>query len=78
MAKVVRIAPGMTLSEVMGILGPDAVVDPVPAPVARLDAEVIVLWRDGADRWAVVVFREDDGRVLRVPGGTTFVGFAGF
>lgn len=77
-AQVDRIEPGMTLSEVLAILGPHAEIGPVPCPVAHLDAEVIVLWRDGPDKWVLVIFLPDEDRVLRVPDGTTFAGFHGF
>ena len=72
-----QLHPGMTLSQAMGILGPRAEINPVPAPVPHLDTEVLVLWRDGPETWIAVLFVPDKDRVLRVPGGTTFAGSRG-
>lgn len=76
-AQLDQIRPGMTLSDVLGILGPHAEINPIPSPVAHLDTEVLVIWREGTDKWAVVVFLADEAGVLRVPNGATFVGWKG-
>lgn len=71
------VQPGMTLSDVLRILGPHAEINPLPSPVAHFDHEVVVLWRDGPGRWILVIFVPDKDRVLRVPEGTTYAGSMG-
>jgi hypothetical protein len=81
-AQVAKIKGGMTLSEVMTLLGRRAEINPDPAPFGYAEHEVLVLWREGKERWVGVVFVPDKQRVLRVldpeqAGGTTNIGYAG-
>jgi hypothetical protein len=65
-AQVAKIKGGMTLSEVMALLGSRAEINPDPAPFGYAAPEVVILWREGKDRNVGVVFVPDDHRVLRV------------
>ena len=62
-----KVKEGMTLSEVMALLGRRAEINPDPAPLGYKAPEVLVLWRDGKvwNRWAVVIFVPDKQGVLR-------------
>jgi hypothetical protein len=79
-AQVDKIKGGMTLSEVMALLGSRAEINPDPAPFGYAAPEVIILWREGKDRQVGVVFVPDKHGVLRVldpeTGGTN-IGFRG-
>jgi hypothetical protein len=61
-----KVKGGMTLAEVMALLGPRAQINPDPAPFGYGAPEVLVLWKEAKDRWAGVVFVPDKHRVLRV------------
>src|SRR5262245_24653167 len=55
-AQVAQVRPGMTLAEVMAVLGPRAEINPDPRPFASGGAEVLVLWREGRAKWVGVIF----------------------
>jgi hypothetical protein len=80
-AQVEKIKGGMTLTEVMALLGSRAEINPDPAPFGFAAPEVLILWREGKDRHVGVVFVPDKHGVLRVldtektPG--TNIGFRG-
>lgn len=77
-ANVARVRGGMTLSEVLTVLGPRAEINPNPPPFARAPGEVMVVWRAGPAKWVGVVFVADKARVLRVlDTGETNIDFEG-
>jgi hypothetical protein len=61
-----KVKGGMTLTDVMALLGPRAEINPDKPPFGYAAPEVLVVWREGKDRWAGVVFVPDRDRVLRV------------
>jgi hypothetical protein len=80
-SQVDKIKGGMTLTEVMALLGRRAEINPDPAPFGFAEPEVLILWREGKNRRVGVVFVPDKQGVLRVldtekTGGTN-IGFAG-
>jgi hypothetical protein len=80
-AQVAKIKGGMTLTEVMALLGRRAEINPDPAPFGYAAPEVLILWREGKQRRVGVVFGPDKHGVLRVldtekTGGTN-IGYAG-
>jgi hypothetical protein len=80
-AQVDKIKGGMTLAEVMALLGRRAEINPDPAPFGYAEPEVLILWREGKGRRVGVVFVPDKQGILRVldtemTGGTN-IGFAG-
>ncbi len=66
LAQVARVQAGMTLVEVMAILGRHAEINPDPAPFAYRGDEVIIVWRETSEKWVGVVFVPDDKSALRV------------
>jgi hypothetical protein len=80
-AQFAKVKGGMTLAEVMALLGHRAEINPDPPPFGYAPPEVLVLWRDGKGRRAGVVFVPDKSRVLRVleteRKGGTYKGAAG-
>jgi hypothetical protein len=76
-----KVRGGMTLAEVMDLLGPRAEINPDPAPFGYAAPEVVVLWREGKAKRVGVVFVPDKQRVLRVLDvertGGTYKGAAG-
>ena len=79
--QVAKITGAMTLTEVMALLGRRAEINPDPAPFGCAEHEVLVLWREGKERWVGVVFVPDKHGVLRVldneKTGETNIGYAG-
>jgi len=76
-----KVKGGMTLAEVMALLGPRAQINPDPAPFGYAPPEVLVLWKEGKDRRVGVIFVPDKHHVLRVldteKSGGTYKGAAG-
>ncbi len=64
--QVAKIKGGMTLTGVMAILGPRAEINPDPVPFGYVEPEIVVLWREGKERWVGVVFVPEKNGVLRV------------
>jgi hypothetical protein len=76
---VAKIRPGMTRQQVGAILGPRSAVNPKPPPFGVGADEVLVLWKEGGERWIAVVFVAGRDNVLRVPTtGETYLGYRGF
>lgn len=65
-AQVDQVQGGMTLVEVMAVLGKHAEINPEPAPFAYRGEEVVVVWRESPKKWVGVVFVPDSKRTLRV------------
>jgi len=77
-AQVDKLKSGMTLVEVMAVLGSRAEINPDPPPIASGANEVVVVWREGREKWVGVVFVPGKDRVLRVlNNGETWLDYRG-